>query len=103
MRRLAGLLAILCLGAAPPAPAPAPEPVDLNALMAETPAPTLAGYHLFTDVAGRRPNAGLTPYSLNTRCSAIMRRRSGSPSCPRAPGRAMPEPGCWTFRWARPW
>ena len=62
MRRLLAVLAALAfLGAAP-----APAPVALDALMAPTPAPTLAAYRLFTDAAGRVPNAGLTPYALNT-------------------------------------
>jgi uncharacterized repeat protein (TIGR03806 family) len=40
--------------------------VALDALMAETPAPTLAAYRLFADAGARRPNAGVTPYALNT-------------------------------------
>ena len=55
------LAALALLGAAP-----GPGPVALDALMAETPAPTLAAYRLFTDPGGRVPNAGLTPYALNT-------------------------------------
>lgn len=55
------LAALACLGAAPE-----PAPVALDVLLAETPAPKLADYRLFTDAAGRRPNAGLTPYALNT-------------------------------------
>lgn len=58
---LASLAALLCLGAAPQ-----PMPVALDALLAETPAPKLGDYRLFVDAAGRRPNAGLTPYALNT-------------------------------------
>ena len=62
MRRLAALLAaLLSLGAAP-----RPAPVALDALLAETPAPTLEAYRLFTDPGARTPNAGLTPYALNT-------------------------------------
>lgn len=53
--------ALLSLGAAQP-----PPPVALDALLAETPAPTLDAYRLFTDPGARAPNAGLTPYSLNT-------------------------------------
>ena len=52
---------LLLLGAAP-----APGPVDLAKLMAETPAPTLDAYRLFTDEGGRTPNVGLTPYALNS-------------------------------------
>lgn len=60
MRRLFALMAaVACLGAAP-------APVDLAALMAEKPAARLAAYRLFLDEGGRRPNAGVTPYSLNT-------------------------------------
>ena len=62
MRRgFATLAALLCLGSAPP-----PNGVALDTLLAETPAPRLADYRLFTDPGGRRPNAGLTPYDLNT-------------------------------------
>lgn len=43
-----------------------PGPVDQRALMAETPAASLSAYHLFVDWGGRIPNAGLTPYALNT-------------------------------------
>ncbi len=60
MRRLVALVAaVLILGVAP-------APVALDLLLAETPAPTLSDYHLFTDASGRVPNAGLTPYGLNT-------------------------------------
>ena len=52
---------LLSLGAAP-----ATEPVDSARLQDPAPAPTLASYHLFTDVGARVPNAGLTPYALNT-------------------------------------
>jgi uncharacterized repeat protein (TIGR03806 family) len=58
---LAALAAALGLGAAP-----APGGVALDALMAKTPAPTLAAYRLFTDEGARHPNAGVTPYGLNT-------------------------------------
>ncbi|MEY3259377.1 MAG: hypothetical protein RIT46_206 [Pseudomonadota bacterium] len=62
MRRwLAGLAALICLGASTP-----PPEVALEALLADTPAPRLSDYHLFTDLAGRQPNAGLTPYGLNS-------------------------------------
>ena len=45
---------------------PEPAGVSLDALLAETPAPRLAAYRLFTDAGGRHANAGLTPYALNT-------------------------------------
>ena len=60
-RWLASLAALVCLGAAPD-----PAGVALQALLAETPAPKLADYRLFTDAGARRPNVGLTPYDLNT-------------------------------------
>ena len=62
MRPLAAILAALvCFGAAPQ-----PQGVALDTLLAETPAPKLADYRLFSDPGARRPNAGLTPYALNT-------------------------------------
>lgn len=62
MKRLVAILAALaCLGAAPATPKVAQE-----ALMAPAPAQTLSAYHLFTDAGGRRPNAGVMPYALNT-------------------------------------
>jgi uncharacterized repeat protein (TIGR03806 family) len=62
MRRWAVLLfAALSLGAARPA-----APVNLAALLAETPAPSLGAYGLFADAGARRPNPALTPYALNT-------------------------------------
>ncbi|MEO8115222.1 MAG: SO2930 family diheme c-type cytochrome [Phenylobacterium sp.] len=48
------------------AAAPAPAPVALDALLSETPAPTLDAYRLFTDPGAHRPNAGVVPYGLNT-------------------------------------
>jgi uncharacterized repeat protein (TIGR03806 family) len=48
------------------ASAPAPPPVDGARLLDETPAPTLDAYRLFTDAGARTPNAGLTPYDLQT-------------------------------------
>lgn len=60
-RTLAALAAVLCLGAAP-----APTAVALDALLSDPPAPTLAAYRLFTDEGARHPNAGVTPYALNT-------------------------------------
>jgi hypothetical protein len=60
-RRLAVLAGLALLGAAP-----VPPPVARDVLMAATPAPKLAAYRLFTDPGGRRPNAGVMPYALNT-------------------------------------
>ncbi len=58
---LAALAAVLSLGAAPPA-----DPVALKTLLAAAPAPTLDAYRLFTDDGAQHPNAGVTPYALNT-------------------------------------
>jgi uncharacterized repeat protein (TIGR03806 family) len=63
MRVLAAIAAVLCLGAAP---ARAADAVDLKALLAAKPAATLGAYRLFTDAGARAPNAGVTPYALNT-------------------------------------
>src|SRR3546814_636528 len=60
-RALAPLFGALALGGGP-----APQPVALDALLAKTPAPSLDAYRLFVDAAARHPNAGLTPYALNT-------------------------------------
>jgi uncharacterized repeat protein (TIGR03806 family) len=40
--------------------------VDLQNLLGSKPAPALSDYALFTDEAAQHPNAGVTPYSLNT-------------------------------------
>ncbi len=62
----AGLAALsLFLQGAAPSPGSSP-PVDEARLMDAAPAPTLDAYRLFLDAGGRQPNAGLTPYSLNT-------------------------------------
>lgn len=58
---IAALAAMACLGAGP-----APGGVALDVLLAAKPAPTLADYHLFTDEDAQHPNAGVTPYALNT-------------------------------------
>ena len=63
---LAALAAAASLGAAP---APAPDlngGVALGALMSSAPAPTLGAYRLFLGEGVDHPNAGLTPYTLNT-------------------------------------
>lgn len=47
--------------------AAAPPPsVDLARLLDDKPAQTLDAYGLFRDAGGRTPNAGLTPYALNS-------------------------------------
>lgn len=60
---LSGLaaVALLVTGAAP-----AEGPVNAARLLDSTPAPTLDAYGLFKDAGARTPNAGLTPYALNT-------------------------------------
>ncbi|MFN3513957.1 MAG: SO2930 family diheme c-type cytochrome [Phenylobacterium sp.] len=65
MRRIlawlaAGVAAFSLTGAAPP------EPVALDLLLAPAPAQKLSDYRLFVDAGGRRPNAGVTPYTINT-------------------------------------
>jgi uncharacterized repeat protein (TIGR03806 family) len=63
---LAAFSAVLFLGAAP-APLPTQTAgVALKALMSSTPAPTLSAYRLFVGEGVDHPNAGLTPYTLNT-------------------------------------
>ena len=52
----AGLAALLCLGASP-----SPPGVALDLLLAETPAPKLADYRLFTDASGRKLVDGEQP------------------------------------------
>jgi uncharacterized repeat protein (TIGR03806 family) len=59
VKRLLALAALLLLGARA-------APVDEARLVAETPAPTLAAYRLFTDAGARAPNGGVTPYDLTT-------------------------------------
>jgi len=66
MRRLLASLAALLTIAAAPSPNPPSSGVALDVLLAEAPAPKLADYRLFSDAGARHPNAGLTPYSLNT-------------------------------------
>jgi uncharacterized repeat protein (TIGR03806 family) len=58
---LVALAALAGLGAAP-----LPPPVADEALMAQSPAPKLSDYRLFTDAGARHANARLTPYTLNT-------------------------------------
>ena len=58
---LLGLAALVLSGADSP-----PSRVALDVVLAETPAPRLADYGLFQDVAARRPSPGVTPYDLNT-------------------------------------
>lgn len=64
-RALIAALAMLalCVGATAQ---PGPRPVDQHAILAEQPPETLAAYRFFTDAGARAPNAGVTPYDLNT-------------------------------------
>jgi uncharacterized repeat protein (TIGR03806 family) len=57
-RRVAAL-ALALLGAAKPA-----DGVNLKALLADVPAPTLSAYRLFADARGQTPNARVQPYVL---------------------------------------
>jgi uncharacterized repeat protein (TIGR03806 family) len=63
---LAAFAAGALLGAAPAPPPTENDGVALKALMSSTPAPTLSAYRLFVGDGVDRPNAGLTPYTLNT-------------------------------------
>ena len=63
LRRISlALLTGAMLGGAQPQPAG----VALDVLLAETPAPTLDAYRLFTDASARQPNARVVPYGINT-------------------------------------
>ncbi|MGE0827733.1 MAG: SO2930 family diheme c-type cytochrome [Hyphomonadaceae bacterium] len=66
--RAAFFLAALCLvlGAAFAQNARGPEPVNARAILADAPPALLSEYRFFIDAAARRPNAGVTPYDLNT-------------------------------------
>ena len=66
MRRVAAVLVAAGLGVANLGAGPATLPVDEARLLAATPATTLSAYHLFADTGARAPNAGVTPYALNT-------------------------------------
>ncbi|MBI3437064.1 MAG: hypothetical protein HY054_00110 [Proteobacteria bacterium] len=46
--------------------AQAPASVDANAISAAAPPQVLSAYHFFRDAGARQPNAGVTPYDLNT-------------------------------------
>lgn len=63
-RAFVAALALLALGVG--ATAQAPQPVDQRAISAERPPATLAAYRFFRDAGARQPNAGVTPYDLNT-------------------------------------
>jgi len=64
-RALAALAAFAALIVAA-AEAQRPQPVNMAALAATAAAPTLDAYRLFTDAGARTPNAGVTPYVINT-------------------------------------
>ena len=67
MRRfsLGAALALALLGAGASAQ-PSPPPVNQRAAMAERPPEVLSAYRFFLDAGARQPNAGVTPYDLNT-------------------------------------
>lgn len=62
---LAALALIMLATASATAQAP-PAPVNLAAIRAEQPPETLSAFRFFRDAAARQPNAGVTPYDLNT-------------------------------------
>lgn len=64
--RTAAVLCAVTLGVWNLGAASVSTSVDAARLMNPEPAATLAAYRLFTDEGGRTPNAGLTPYALNT-------------------------------------
>jgi uncharacterized repeat protein (TIGR03806 family) len=57
------LVALLLVGVAA---AQAPPAVNDRAISAERPPELLSAYHFFRDAGARSPNAGVTPYDLNT-------------------------------------
>lgn len=67
MRRvsLAAALALALLAAGASAQ-PAPPPVNQRAVMADQPPELLSAYRFFRDAGAREPNAGVTPYDLNS-------------------------------------
>ncbi len=65
MRAVAFLLAAAAALAAS-AVAQAPPGVDARAIAAAEPPQVLSRYHFFRDAGARQPNAGVTPYDLNT-------------------------------------
>lgn len=66
-RALSPWLAALALWLSMPmAQAQRIEPVNLRAVLAQEAPRTLAAYRLFTDARARTPNAGVTPYTINT-------------------------------------
>jgi uncharacterized repeat protein (TIGR03806 family) len=62
---LAALALIMLATASATAQAP-PPPVNLAAIRAEQPPEMLSAFRFFRDAAARQPNAGVTPYDLNT-------------------------------------
>src|SRR5262245_26585717 len=65
MKSVTALLAA-AVALAGSATAQAPPGVDERAIAAAEPAHLLSAYHFFQDAGARRPNAGVTPYDLNT-------------------------------------
>ncbi|MES1201336.1 MAG: SO2930 family diheme c-type cytochrome [Pseudomonadota bacterium] len=60
------LIALVALCVTASAQGAAPPGVDQRAIMAERPPELLSAYHFFRDASARAPNAGVTPYELNT-------------------------------------
>jgi uncharacterized repeat protein (TIGR03806 family) len=65
---LRGLLGLVCaaLVLTGAAARVAPAPVNQAAISAERPPEQLSAYRFFRDIGAREPNAGVTPYDLNT-------------------------------------
>lgn len=63
---LALLAAIVLCALTGAAQAQRVEPVNVRAILAAQAPRTLAEYRLFADAGARTPNAGVTPYSINT-------------------------------------
>lgn len=61
---LFSVIVLFCITSA--AAQPGPPPVDLRVIMAERPPELLSAYRFFRDAGARAPNAGVTPYDLNT-------------------------------------
>jgi uncharacterized repeat protein (TIGR03806 family) len=63
---LAGVAALFLAGAASSTAAPPPLGPDLDVILAERPAATLAAYRLFLDAEAQIPSEGVRPYDLST-------------------------------------
>lgn len=66
MRRALLSIALAALTLAAAARGSEPAPVNQAAIAAERPPTLLSQYRFFRDIGAREPNAGVTPYDLNT-------------------------------------